>query len=216
MSSPIRITVVTSPKVIDAGQMIQVSAIVTDKFGAPVVVPELLMEILDSKGRVYWNLAPIERNRNGFSKLISTNEMRHNTRYTVRVSTNASLSPQGFTFFKTSNRKLIPALIPALLLPNVLIPKRALDPTWLVYRTELDSKVCPICKPNEGKKFRPNDERIIRIGPSEFGGETHHNCRCHYDMILNENPAQARVNKILGVVKAVIAVKKFKEKEMIA
>ena len=81
--------------------MIQVSASVTDKFGAPVVVPTLYMEILDSTGRQYWKLAPIARGVSSFAKLISTNELKHNTRYIIRVSTNRKLSPQGFDFFKT-------------------------------------------------------------------------------------------------------------------
>ena len=100
MASNLRIIVVVSPNKIDVGQMVQISAIVTDKFGTPVTVPTLYMEILDSKGRPYWNLSPVERGQSGFSKLISTNELKSNTRYTVRVSTNRSLSPQGFTFFQ--------------------------------------------------------------------------------------------------------------------
>ena len=218
MTHDLIITVVVAPNVIDAGQMVQISAVVTDKFGAPVVVPNLFMEILDSKGREYWKLSLVQREANGFSKLISTNELKHNTRYTVRVSTNRKLSPQGWTFFKTSKRKIIPALIPSLLAPLVLIPKKAQNPIWLIYRTELDHKVCTICQPHEGKKFRPNDDRIIRIGPPELGGETHYNCRCHYDMELNINPAFAKVQRMLKSVRAAIAVAqvtKHKQKELL-
>jgi len=219
MASPLRITVVVSPNQIDAGQMVQISAIITDKFGAPVFVPVLYMEILDSKGREYWRLSPIVRDANGFSKLISTNELKPNTRYTVRVSTNRKLSPQGFAFFKTTRKKLIPLFIPVLLAPTILIPKKAKDPIWLIYRSELDGKVCVICKPHEGKKFRPTDNSIIRIGPPELGGETHYNCRCHYDMELAVNPAFAKLQRMLKSVKVVIAVqhaiKKHKEKELL-
>jgi len=201
-----QVTVVVAPKEIDTGQMIQISAVVTDTLGAPVVAPTLYMEILDSKGRVYWPLSPITRDANGFSKLISTREMEPNTRYTIRVSTNRKLSPQGWTFFKTTKRKLIPFLAP-LISPLVLIPKKALNPIWLIYRTELDARVCKICRPHEGKKFRPNDSRIIRIGPPQLGGETHYTCRCHYDMQLDVNPAFARVVQMRKIAKIAMVVR---------
>ncbi len=214
-----RVTVHIAPENIDAGQMIQISAVVTDNLGAPVVAPVLYMQILDSKGRVYWPLAPIVRDANGFSKLISTSELKHNTRYTVRVSTNRKLSPQGYGFFKTSKKIIPAAFIPAMLAPFVLIPQKAKDPLWLIYRTELDGKVCVICKPHEGKRFRPDDPQLIRIGPPELGGETHFNCRCNYDMQLAVNPAFAKIQRqfrsIGMVIAAVQAVKKHKEKVLI-
>ena len=151
-----RITVVVVPANVDTGQMIQVAAAVTDKFGTPIVAKTLYMEILDSKGRVYWKLAPIERNVSSFAKLIATNEMKSNTRYQIRVSINRKLSPMGYTFFKTS-KKIIPlgliplAFAPGILMPeNDLIPKAAQIPIMATYKTELDGRVCPICKPNQG------------------------------------------------------------------
>lgn len=216
-SQSTRITVHVAPQTIDAGQMIQISATVTNPLGAPVVTSVLYMEIIDSKGRVYWPLSPIARDVNGFSKLISTREMRSNTRYQVRVSINRKLSPQGWAFFKTSKKSLALAFIPALIAPLVLIPKKALDPTWLIYRTELDAKVCPICKPHEGKRFRPKDSDIIRIGPPELGGETHYGCRCHYDMELAVNPAQAKVESMLRAIKIITAVESVtKHKQKLA
>lgn len=217
LSRKTRVTVHVAPNTVDAGQMIQISASVTTPFGAPVITSVLYMEIIDSKGRVYWPLSPIARNANGFSKLISTREMKSNTRYQVRVGINKSLSPQGWAFFKTSKKKLPLVIIPALILPTILIPKKALDPVWLIYRTELDAKVCPICKPHEGKKFRPKDSDIIRIGPPQLGGETHYGCRCHYDMELAVNPAQAKVESMLRAIKIITAVESVKhlEKEMV-
>ena len=214
-----RITVHIAPDNIDAGQMIQISAVVTDNAGAPVVAPVLYMQILDSKGRVYWPLSPIVRNANGFSKLIATSELQHNTRYTVRVSTNRTLSPQGFGFFKTSKRKIPAAFIPAIIAPTVLIPQKAKDPLWLIYRTKLDAKVCTICDPHEGKRFRPDDPRIIIIGPPALGGDTHWGCRCNYDMVLAVNPAFAKVQRqfrsIGMVIASVQAVKKHKQKVLL-
>jgi len=216
-----RITVVTVPGAVDTGQMIQIAAAVTDKFGTPIVVPTLYMEILDSKGRVYWKLSPIERNVSSFAKLIATNEMRANTRYQVRVSTNRKLSPMGYNFFKT-NKKVLPlGILPILMVPGILIPKNTLipeaakRPVYALYRTELDGKVCPICRPNEGLVFNVNDPNIIRIGPPEFNGQTHWGCRCHYDIQYAVNAAVAKIQRMLRsvhAVKAVIAVQQHKRK----
>ena len=83
-----RITVVVTPDSVNAGQMIQIAAAVTDKFGTPIVTKSLYMEIVDSKGVVYWKLSTIERNVSAFAKLIATGELKHNTRYWVRISPN--------------------------------------------------------------------------------------------------------------------------------
>jgi len=192
--------------------MIQVSAVVTDKFGSPVVVPTMYMEILDSTGKEYWPLSPIARNVSSFAKLISTNELKHNTRYIVRVGINRKLSPQGYEFFKTKNRKIIPAFIPLVFAPLIialgldLIPKEAKRPIFLTYKTELDARVCPICEPNEGLVFAVDDPKLIRIGPPELGGETHYGCRCHYDMEVALNAALAKVQRIINVGRAAMVV----------
>lgn len=212
--------------------MIQVSAVVTDKFGQPVVVPTMYMEILDSAGKEYWPLSPIARNVSSFAKLISTNEFKHNTRYIVRVGINRKLSPQGYEFFKTKNRKIIPAFIPLVFAPLVLVPRLDLDPEldliprldlipeeakkpiFLTYKTELDARVCPICEPNEGLVFAVDDPKLIRIGPPELGGETHFGCRCHYDMEVALNAALAKVQRIIDAGRAAMvvhAVQKHKE-----
>ena len=119
---------VVAPGEVNAGQMIQISAIVTDQFGAPLVMPQLFMDIIDSTGRVYWPLSLMEVNANGFSKLIATNEMKSNTRYQVRVSINRKLIGKGWAFFKTRKKKLIPAFIPLLLIPSILTPSNQLIP----------------------------------------------------------------------------------------
>ncbi len=209
----VRITVHIAPSELTRGQMVQVSAAITDRFGAPVVVPTLFMEILDSTGREYWPLTPIARNVSSFAKLISTTEMRHNTRYIVRVTTNKKLSPQGYDFFKLRNEGLHPAFIPLLFAPAVLIPgqlelipKEARKPIFATYRTELDERVCPICKPNEGLVFAIDDPKIIRIGPSELGGQTHYGCRCHYDLEYAVNAAVAKVQRQLRAARVVMIV----------
>lgn len=264
MASNLRITVVVSPNTINTGQMVQVSAIVTDKFGAPVVVPQLFMDIIDSTGRVYWPLSLMETNESGFSKLIATNELKHNTRYQVRVSINRKLIRKGWAFFKTTKQRggaafLTPLLIPLVLNPgNQLIPDGAktlsfreaqiriseinekLDEQepqnpfrkqlvkerqelqkikpqpskkkiFLTYQTEKDHRVCPICEPYQGLVFSINDKNIIRIGPSQLGGDTHYGCRCHYDMDVAVNPAKAKLDAMFRAFKAVLAVRAVKK-----
>lgn len=216
-----RITVVARPETINAGQMIQIAAAVTDKFGTPIVEKTLYMEILDSKGRVYWKLSPIERNVSSFAKLIATNELKSNTRYQVRVSTNRKLSPMGYAFFKTSKRNIPLGILPVLMVPGILIPQNTLipeaakRPIMVTYRTELDGRVCVICRPNEGLTFPINSPDIIRIGPPELNGETHYGCRCHYDTQYAVNAAVAKIQRMLrsvNVVAAVIEVQKHKRK----
>ena len=209
-----RITVVVAPDVIESGQMIQVAVAVTDKFGAPVVVPTLYMDIIDSTGRVAWKLSLMARDVSSFAKLISTSELNHNTRYQVRVSSNRKLSPQGYDFFKTK-RKIGPlAFIPILFAPMVLIPKSPIPlvpkdakrPIFLTYKTELDARVCPICKPNEGLTFPIDAKDIIKIGPPQLGGETHYGCRCHYDIEMAVNAAVAKIARMLRSIKVAMVI----------
>jgi len=221
LAHDLRITVHVAPDIISAGQMIQVSVAVTDRLGSPVVVPTLFMEILDSTGREYWKLSPMARGTSGFAKLISTSELKHNTRYTVRVSTNRKLSPQGFDFFKTKKQRIPPPFIPLLFAPAVLIPlipKEAKKPIFLTYKTELDARVCPICRPNEGLVFAIDDPKVIKIGPPELGGDTHFGCRCHYDMSVAINAAVLKVQRQLRAARVIMyvsAIQNHKQKMVV-
>lgn len=217
----VRITVVIAPAAIEAGQMIQIAAAVTDRFGAPVVAKQLFMDIIDSTGRVYWSLSLIERNVSSFAKLIATGELRHNTRYQVRISTNRKLSPMGYAFFKTKKRILPLGILPVLMAPSVLIPRNDLipeaakRPILATYKTELDARVCVICRPFEGLVFEINDPDIIRIGPPEIGGATHYGCRCHYDIQFAVNAAVAKIHRMIragNLAMVVAAVQEHKRK----
>lgn len=218
----LNIIVDIQPNEIDVGQMLQVSTIFVDQFGRPQTQAQIYMQIVDSTGRVVWDLSVIERDTAGFAKMISTRELEPNTRYTIRISPNSNLSPQGFGFFKTTKSKIPLVLLPLLFSPIVITPKTKEQrkiPIYLQYRTELDSRVCDKCRPHEGKRFRPGDPNIIRIGPPELGGETHFKCRCHYDIKLVLNPAYARfleareMIKSLKAMQAVSQIKKNKAKE---
>lgn len=69
--------------------------------------------------------------------------------------------------------------------PDLPVPEMKI--AWLIYTTEKDTRVCPLCQSNEGKTFRPYWQSIIKIP-----GDTHPRCRCHYDIIT-----EAEYNQLL-------------------
>lgn len=206
------VTVVALPNEVDTGQFIQVSAALTDEFGASVFANNIYMQIVDSTGRVVWSTQSMAENQSGFSLLVSTNELKPNTRYTVRVAPNNKFVHMGFTTFKTSKNR-VPIAIPLVFVPSVLIPEAAKNPIELIYRTKRDTRVDDICLQHEGKRFKPNDPNIIRIGPPDLGGQTHWGCRCVYIMVLAQiNPAKAKADSIRAVALVSMAVIKHKKK----
>lgn len=193
------INVIASPTKVSRGQMISINASIVEKTTLkPMVFDTIYMEILDSKGVVVWPLSTIEKNSSTISKLISTAEMKRG-KYTVRITPSKYRTPIGVARFEIEDTDM--TLIPLIPLALLAIPssssrekieKEFVEPpvipkiAWLIYRTEKDSKVCEICRPHEGKVFRPDDPKLIRISPPELGGDTHYRCRCHYDIITQE------------------------------
>lgn len=197
------IIVTITPNKVHRGQLLSIQAYVQDRYtGVPISYDTLYMDIISEDGVPVWPLSAIEEDSASISKLISTSELKEGQDYLVRISPNRNLSPSGSAKFHIDHELLDPALlvpgamlIPHLLLSvpdstreekidsNVIGPDTPLKIAWLIYRTQLDSKVCPICSPNEGLQFRPNDPNIIKIGPEEKGGDTHYGCRCHYDVV---------------------------------
>ena len=194
-----KVTVSVNPAKIIQGQMIQINAQIQDVLsGQPIKYTRIYMQILDEKGIEVWPLSTIAINDDHINKLISTTELEPG-KYTVRISPSRKLHPMGarsFEIEKTSRGIIVPLiplilLAPATVITTEKIKREFLEPdtvdsekiAFLVYKTERDSRVCPICRPHEGKVFRPDDSAIIKIGPPEFGGDTHYGCRCHYDVI---------------------------------
>jgi len=193
------INVIASPTKISKGQMISINVNIVEKTTLqPMPFDVIYMEILDSKGVPVWPLSTIEKNSSTLSKLISTAEMKPG-KYTVRITPSKYRTPMGFAEFEIEDANIL--LIPLIPLALVALPssnsqekieKEFVEPptppkiAWLIYRTEKDSKVCPICRPHESKVFRPDDPKLVRIGPPELGGDTHYRCRCHYDIITAE------------------------------
>ena len=193
-----QIIVTLTPNKIHRGQMLSIQAYAQDRYtGVPITYPVLYMDIISEDGIPVWPLSAIEENSASISKLISTSDLKEGQDYLVRISPNRNLSPSGSAMFHIDHELLDPALlVPGfMLIPHLLLstpdstkkektqsdvvgPDGPIQIAWLIYRTQLDSKVCRICKPNEGLRFRPDDPDLIKIPE-----DTHPRCRCVYDVI---------------------------------
>lgn len=205
-SNPVNITVVTQPTVIQKGQLLEVSVALTTTGGASVAAARVYMEIVDSRGRVVWPLSVLAKDTSGFSRLISTSELKTNTRYMIRVSHNNKLIRMGYTFFKTAKNIFPFALIPGAISTLALIPKSAQKASAYVWETEQDSHVCPICLNLAGRVWKADDPNIPRVGPAEFGGDTHWGCRCNLAIIGILNAALQKAKRMRAAALSVGAV----------
>lgn len=184
----VRVTV--TPQKVHKGQMISIQADIFDRrTREPMAFDTVYLEVLNEKGVPVWPLTLVENDTATISKLISTADMDAGSDYTVRVTPSKSLRPMGEATFRITDRLLSPALLaPGLaLIPDILLrhpkPEDTIQPppepptiAWLIYVTQRDSRVCRICSPDDGRRFRPNDPDLILI-------PRHINCRCHYDVI---------------------------------
>src|SRR5690348_8329255 len=178
------VIVTVTPNKVFLGQMISIQAYIQDRYtSVPITFETIYMEILDEDGVPVWPLSAIELEASTISRLISTADLKAGKDYTVRVSPDKSLSPSGTAFFHIDSdviplALLVPGamLIPHVLLPDVVQPDTPFKIGWLIYRTQLDSKVCKYCSPLEGNRYRPTDPDLPKI-------PLHINCRCHFDII---------------------------------
>ncbi len=195
-----KIIVTANPAKIQQGQMINISSFIFDSFsGQPMPFDKIYMQIIDEAGIETWPLSTIEENNDKINKLISTSEMKPG-KYTVRITPSRKLHPLGATQFEIE-KKGISIIIPLIPLALIAVPSSIsrekiqsefIEPgavpvdkiAWLVYRTERDSRVCPICLPDEGKLFRPDDTDLPKI-------PRHINCRCNFD-VITERMVQER------------------------
>lgn len=193
-----QVIVTITPNKVHRGQLLSIQAYVQDRYtGVPIPFETLYMDIISEDGVPVWPLSAIEEDSASISKLISTSELKEGQDYLVRISPNRNLSPSGSAKFHIEHELLDPALLVpgAMLIPHLLLslpdstreektdsnvvgPDTPLKIAWLIYRTQLDSKVCKICQPNEGLRFRPDDPDLIKIPE-----DTHPRCRCVYDVI---------------------------------
>lgn len=207
-----QVNVFVAPSKVSQGQMISIHASITDRVsGEPIPFNTIYMDIIDEDGKEYWPLSTIEQDSATISKLISTAELEAGKNYTVRISPSRKLSPSGSAQFQVESTipktLLLPglSLIPHLLLSvrdstiqekvdsNVVLPDFPdIKIAWLVYRTQLDIKVCKYCKVHEGEQFRPNDPDLVQI-------PIHPKCRCHYD-IISESVEQEIYRGIMEII----------------
>lgn len=186
-----KITVTVNPNKVKKGQMFNISAYIYDVYtGQPMSFDKIYMQILDKHGVEVWPLSIIKEDADSMDKLISTSELDVGM-YTVRISPSRGLRPVGQAEFEVESTPS-PFIVPLIPLALIAFPtnisktkieKEFVEPTdptikiaFIIYRTERDQRVCPICLPFEGKTFRPDDPQLPRI-------PQHINCRCNYDII---------------------------------
>jgi hypothetical protein len=192
-----KVDVVITPRQVQRGQMISVQAQIYDRHtGMIMPFDKIYMQIIDSKGVEIWPVSTVAEGVAVINKLISTSQMK-NGKYLIRVSPSKKLTPMGAAEFQIKGNLPVAAipLIPAAILAITSSSKKEkveldfLEPvqppkiTWLLYQTEKDTRVCPICLNFAGRVYRPDDPELPRIGPAELDGDTHWGCRCHYDYI---------------------------------
>lgn len=182
------ITISPTPDTIAKGDMLTLSVrLYYEDSSIPLEVSKIFMSIISvDDGHEVWPLEVIRKNTAGFDILIGTSEMKVGHEYLVRVSNNQNLSPSASTTFKIKGKKVIPFIIP--LIP--LLPTPAIrEPTddlkkkeieVFIFRTQMDHRVCPICKEWENRVFYPDEDKPI------IPDDTHPRCRCTYDIVFKE------------------------------
>jgi len=225
-----KVDVSVYPNKVVEGQMLSIQASIYDDISKkPMKFDKFYMQILDDKGLEVWPLSTIQKNSARMDKLISTSELKPG-KYLVRVSPSRNLSPIGAAQFEIEAKTFsIVPLIPLALLAiprssvadkvehEIVEPKFPPKIAWMIYQTEKDGRVCKICRPHQGKRFRPFDPELIVIGPEELGGATHYRCRCHYDYVTVEQverlqqfnaQREAKIIKVAQIAKVYWAAQK--------
>lgn len=187
MANQIRpiIVVQTNPREIEQGQMITVSARLFHPGNLePFFVSRIFMQIQSNRGIEVWPLEVIRKDSAGFDILIGTSEMKSNTEYLLRVSNNWNLSPSASTKFKIKKKPtigilpLVPLLVPFARFPEDDISRREIE--VFIFRTQMDNRVCPICKGYENLAFAPT------VWKPTIPDDTHQRCRCTYDIVFKK------------------------------
>lgn len=179
---PIRPVIVVEaiPTEVDRGNTIALSARFFDKITMKeMVVSRIFMTITSMKdGHVVWPLEVVRKDASGFDIMIGTEDMQDDHTYLIRVSNNWNLSPSASTTLHVKKKSILLPIIPFLIIPfGLRIPKdvdRKVDK--YIFRTQMDFRVCPLCKEHENEEFLPDDPNIPHI-------PVHHNCRCTMDVI---------------------------------
>jgi len=195
---------------IEQGQMLTVSArLFSERDLQPVFVSRIFMQIQSNRGIEVWPLEVIRKDAAGFDILIGTSEMKTNTEYLIRVSNNWNLSPSGAVKFKIKKKPSISILplVPLLVLarfPEDDITKREIEA--FIFRTQMDMRVCPICKGYENVVFPPS------VWKPTIPDDTHPRCRCTYDILFKKPKERtASFMEIAEVANIVYSNNQFKD-----
>jgi hypothetical protein len=224
-----KVEVFITPGEVQRGQMFSVQATIFDRnTGMEMPFDKIYMQIIDNKGVEIWPVSTVAENTNRIDKLISTGQMRTG-KYLIRVSPSKKFSPMGVAPFKIKSTLPVAAipLIPAAILATTSSTKKEkiettfLEPktpkiTWLIWQTEKDSRVCPICLNFAGLVFRADDPTLPRPDPPELGGDTHWGCRCHYDFITQDMEFERAMDEFHAHMDAVYEAAEIAEVAMVA
>jgi len=202
---PIRpiIVVEAIPTSVDRGQTIALSARLFDKLTMqPQEVSRIYMTITSQQdGHIVWPLEVIRKNASGFDIMIGTEEMKDGHDYLVRVSNNWNLSPSSATQFMVKKKSTVLPIVLLPLIPLILPIDFRRKVEQYIFRTQMDQRVCPICKPFENRVYNPGDANIPTI-------PLHINCRCTMDVIYAD-PEQI-TEDMRNVAQAAVTVAKTK------
>jgi len=134
-------------------------------------------------GHIVWPLEVVRKDASGFDIMIGTQDMKGDQSYLLRISNNWNLSPSASTTFTVLKKKTVLPILPIIALIPLILPEDDLrEVQEYIFRTQMDARVCPICKPFENLVFQPQDPNIPII-------PLHINCRCTMDVIF-VNPEQ--------------------------
>lgn len=175
----------------------------------PWTVSRIFMHIQSVKdGHEVWPLEVVRKNAAGFDILIGTSEMKENHDYLVRVSNNWNMSPMGWAEFHVKKKEtgVPPLFIPVVGVPGIRIPVDDIAKKEIVayvYRTQMDHRVCPICKGYENIVFEVDEWK------PNIPDDTHPRCRCTYDIIFKEKEEKtASLQDMARVIKVAQTGKK--------
>jgi hypothetical protein len=202
---PIRpiIVVEAIPVSVDRGQTISLSARLFDKLTMqPQEVSRIYMTITSQQdGHIVWPLEVVRKNAAGFDIMLGTEEMKDGHDYLVRVSNNWNLSPSSATQFLVKKKATVLPIVLLPLIPIILPIDIKRKVKQYIFRTQMDHRVCPICKPFENRVYNPGDANIPSI-------PLHINCRCTMD-IMYADPEQV-TEDMRNVAQAAMTVAKTK------
>jgi len=179
----------TNPQTIQKGQPLIISARFYDRdTNLKQRVSKIYLNIISLKdGHTIWPVEVVRKNDWKMDIEIGSHNMKVGHTYLIRVSNNRNLSPEGstqFTVIKSSGTPII--LFPLIPMPNP--DDNAPKPLILkkIFRTQMDSRVCPIClEAQAGHSRGLNPSEYIPDDPDIPVIPLHINCRCTFDIIFN-------------------------------